>query len=328
MHSIVYMRLQMIRTIDLFAGIGGLRLGFEQTGKTVNVLSCELNPKAAATYQANFKDNPLGDVTKLKIKDIPEHDILLAGFPCQPFSFAGKRKGFKDTRGTLFFNIAKIIDAKKPKAILLENVKGLLAHDHGRTFKTIKESLESIGYCVHYEILNAKDFGIPQNRERIYIVGIRSDLVGSDTFKFPTCNKRSKLKDVLERNVDAKYFASETYYAWMQRHRARHESKNNGFGYIILDQSGISNAIVCGGMGRERNMIIDNTKPKNLAARKAKMNDINLRKLTPRECARLQGFPDNFVLPHHDTQSYKQLGNAVAVPVINAIANKLIQKVG
>lgn len=318
----------MIKTIDLFAGIGGLRLGFEQTGKTVNVFSCEKNPKAAATYRANFGDNPIGDVTKLKVKDVPDHDILLAGFPCQPFSFAGKRRGFKDARGTLFFNIANIANTKRPKAILLENVKGLLSHDHGRTFKTIKEILEDIGYSVHYKILNAKDFGVPQNRERIYIVGIRNDLVGSDTFVFPKYNKHSQLRDVLNRNVDAKYFSSEAYYAWMQRHRARHESKNNGFGYIILDRDGTSNAIVCGGMGRERNMIIDNTKPKNLAARKAKINNRNIRKLTPRECARLQGFPDSFVLPYYDTQSYTQLGNAVAVPVIKAIAKRLIKKVG
>lgn len=318
----------MLKTIDLCAGIGGMRLGFEQTGKTINIFSCEKDNSAAKTYQANFGDNPLGDITKLKIKDIPDHDILLAGFPCQPFSFAGKRRGFNDTRGTLFFNIAKIIKAKRPKAILLENVKGLLANNHGRTFHTIKTIVENLGYKVHYKVLNAKDFGVPQNRERVFIVCIRNDIANADTFKFPTCHKQSKLSDILDHNVDAKYFSSIRYFSWMQRHRARHEQKNNGFGYIVLNQNGISNAIVCGGMGRERNMIIDNTKPKNLAKRKSKMNSINLRKLTPRECARLQGFPEDFVLPKYDTAAYEQLGNAVAVPVIHAIANALIKKVG
>lgn len=313
------------KMIDLFAGIGGLRLGFEQTGKVTNVFSSEIDAWACKTYETNFGDNPMCDITKVNEKDIPDFDILLGGFPCQAFSIAGKRCGFEDTRGTLFFDVARIIKEKRPKAFLLENVKGLTHHDKGKTLKTIINTLEQdLGYHVHFQLLNAKNYGVPQNRERIYIVGF----LDQTDFDFPQQQiLTTTVKDILEETpVSSKYYLSETYLNTLRAHRARHESKGNGFGFEILDPNGISNTLVVGGMGKERTLVYDDrltdfTPKTNI---KGRINREYIRKTTPREWARIQGFPDSFIIPVSDAQAYKQFGNSVSVPVINKIAQHIL----
>lgn len=317
--------------IDLFAGIGGFRLAFQNLGGKC-VYTSEWDEKAKLTYEANFGEVPFGDITKKETKSfVPDNfDVLCAGFPCQAFSIAGKRGGFEDTRGTLFFDVAEIIKKKKPKAIFLENVKGLTNHDKGRTLKTILNVLrEDLGYFVpEPRIMNAKDFGVPQNRERIFIVGFRKDL-GITEFTYPEpTNPDVKIKDILEKKeVSVKYYLSTTYINTLKKHKARHESKGNGFGYEIKDLNGISNAVVCGGMGRERNLIIDNrlTNFTPITHIKGEVNREGIRKMTPREWARLQGFPDNFIIPVADASAYKQFGNSVAVPAIQATASEIIK---
>jgi DNA (cytosine-5)-methyltransferase 1 len=320
----------MYKSIDLFAGIGGIRLGFEQAFKNdiETVYVCERDKKAVETYKANFNDNIdiAGDITKVDEKNIPNHDILLAGFPCQAFSLAGNKKGFEDTRGTLFFDVARIVKYHKPKIVFCENVKNLVNHDKGRTFNVIKNVLKDLGYVVFYKILNSKDFGVPQNRERIYIVAIREDLV-YDEFLFPYGTDNSKvIKDILEEEeVSPKYYLSDVYLKSLRKHKQRHASKGNGFGYEIRDLNSNAGAIVCGGMGRERNLIIDKrlTNFVPVTHIKGNINREYIRKMTPREWARLQGFPDNFKLVVADTHLYKQFGNSVTVPVIKAIAEKI-----
>jgi len=286
------------------------------------------------TYEANFGEVPFGDITKEETKKfIPdEFDVLCAGFPCQAFSIAGKRGGFEDTRGTLFFDVAEIIKRKQPKAVFLENVKGLTNHDKGRTLKTILNVLrEDLGYFVpNPQIINAKDFGVPQNRERIFIVGFRGDL-GIDSFEYPKPTKQSvTFEDIKEKNpVSVKYYLSDTYLKTLINHKKRHESKGNGFGYEIIPDNGIANAVVCGGMGRERNLVFDNRINDFTPVTKIKgeVNRHGIRKMTPREWARLQGFPDNFIIPVSDASAYKQFGNSVAVPAIKATANEIIKKI-
>ena len=247
--------------IDLFAGIGGFRLAMQNLGGKC-VYTSEWDEQAKKTYHANFGEIPFGDITKKETKEfIPDNfDILCAGFPCQAFSIAGKRGGFEDTRGTLFFDVAKIIKKKKPKAIFLENVKGLRNHDRGKTLKTILNVLrEDLGYFVpEPQILNAKDFGVPQNRERIFIVGFRDDL-DIDEFQYPepSNSKVSFEKIKEEKAVSVKYYLSETYLNTLIKHKKRHASKGNGFGYEIIPDQGTANAVVCGGMGRERNLVFD-----------------------------------------------------------------------
>ncbi len=320
----------MYKSIDLFAGIGGIRLGFEQAFKNnINtVFVSEYDQKAVQTYKANYLDEfeIAGDITQISESDIPAHDILLAGFPCQAFSLAGKRLGFDDVRGTLFFDVARIIDFHKPKIVFCENVKNLLNHDKGRTFTTIKKVLEDLGYTVFYKILNSKDYGVPQNRERIYIVAIRNDIYNAD-FQFPQGIKSSStISDILEEEeVSPKYYLSDTYLASLERHKKRHADKGNGFGYEIRELDSIAGAIVCGGMGRERNLIIDDrlTNFTPVTNIKGKINNKYVRKMTPREWARLQGFPDSYIMPVADTHLYKQFGNSVTVPVIKAIAEEI-----
>lgn len=318
------------KTIDLFAGIGGIRLGFEQTKRVENVFSAEIDTYACKTYEENFGDNPYCDITSLdeeKIKEIDDFDILLAGFPCQAFSIAGKRGGFEDTRGTLFFDVARIIKEKQPKAFLLENVKGLTNHDKGKTFNTIINVLKNeLGYTVYSDILNAKNFNVPQKRDRIYIVGFKKEI----DFKFPTTKKLVKsIKNILEeKEVSSKYYLSNTYLNTLRNHKARHKEKGNGFGYEILEHKDIANTLVVGGMGKERNLIIDTrltdfTPKTNI---KGEINKEYVRKMTPREWARIQGFPDTYKIPVSDAQAYKQFGNSVSVPVINAIAKQIIEK--
>jgi len=246
--------------IDLFAGIGGFRIAMQNFGGNC-VFSSEIDNYAKKTYDANFGEVPFGDITKIDENDVPEHDVLCAGFPCQSFSIAGKRKGFKDdTRGTLFFDIARIIEAKKPKAFFLENVKGLTNHDKGRTLKTILKVLrEDLGYFVpNPQIMNAKDFGVPQNRERIFIIGFRKDL-NIKEFTYPEpLNKKVDFASVKEKDtVSVKYYLSTTYQNTLRNHKERHANKGNGFGFEIIPDDKCANAIVVGGMGRERNIVID-----------------------------------------------------------------------
>lgn len=323
------------KSIDLFAGIGGIRLGFEQAfnEEIDTVFVSEWDKYAQKTYRANFLDSfeIAGDITQIAAKNIPAFDICLAGFPCQAFSMAGARMGFNDDyngmcRGTLFLDVARICDYHKPKVIFCENVKGLVIHDKGRTFRVITETFKNLGYNVFYKVLNSKDFGVPQNRERIYIVAFRNDLNITD-FDFPEPTDDTKvLRDIIEeRPVSVKYYLSTVYVQTLRNHKARHEAKGNGFGYEIRDLGGIAGAIVCGGMGRERNLIIDNrlTDFTPVTHIKGEVNREGIRKMTPREWARLQGFPDTYNLDLADMHLYKQFGNSVTVPVIKAIAEKI-----
>ncbi len=323
------------RSVDLFAGIGGIRMGFDRAFKDAieTVFVSEWDEYAQQTYRLNFNDDfdIAGDITKIDEKDIPPFDICLAGFPCQAFSFAGKKMGFDDdykgmSRGTLFRDVVRICEYHKPKVIFCENVKGLKAHDKGRTFEVIKRSFEQIGYTVHTAVLNSRYFGVPQNRERIYIVCF-DNRIDSSRFTFPEPEGIEVcLKDILEdAPVSPKYYLSDTYMESLKKHRARHEARGNGFGYEIRPLDGVSGAIVCGGMGRERNLIVDHREHSMIPVThiKGKINDEDVRKLTPREWARLQGFPDTFKLELSDTHLYKQLGNSVTVNVIEAIANNI-----
>ncbi len=321
----------MFTFIDLFAGIGGMRIAFQNLGGKC-VFSSEWDRHAQITYESNFGEIPFGDITKINEKDIPEHDILVAGFPCQAFSIAGRRGGFEDTRGTLFFDVARILKEKQPKAFFLENVKGLANHARGKTLKVILNTLrDDLNYYVpDPQIVNAKDFGVPQNRERIFIVGFRKD-IGVTNFKYPEPIKKEVcVKDILEeRPVSVKYYLSTRYLETLIEHKKRHESKGNGFGYEIIPPDGIANAIVVGGMGRERNLIIDKrltdfTPVTNI---KGEVNKEGIRRMTPREWARLQGFPDSFIIKVSDAQAYKQFGNSVAIPAIQATANEVIKLV-
>jgi DNA (cytosine-5)-methyltransferase 1 len=320
--------------IDLFAGIGGFRLAMQSLGGKC-VFTSEWDKEAKKTYRANFGEVPFGDITKEQVKNyIPNHfDVLCAGFPCQAFSIAGKRGGFDDTRGTLFFDVAEIIKRKKPKAIFLENVKGLRSHDKGKTLETILNVLRNdLGYYVpEPQIINAKNFGVPQNRERIYIVGFRKDLKITK-FEYPKPSKKkvtfAKVKE--KKVVPTRYYLSTRYLQTLHNHKNRHASKGNGFGFEIIPDNGISNAVVCGGMGRERNLVIDNRITDFTPETKIKgvVNREGVRKMTPREWARLQGFPDKYVIPVADASAYKQFGNSVAVPAIKATANKILETIG
>ena len=239
--------------------------------------------------------------------------------------------GFNDDykglcRGTLFQDVVRICEYHKPSVIFCENVKGLTIHDKGRTFKVIKRAFEQIGYTVYDKVLNSKDFGVPQNRERIYIVAFRND-IDSSGFQFPIGNdSETKIKDIIEEQVvSVKYYLSTTYLETLKRHKERHEARGNGFGYEIRDINGQAGAIVCGGMGRERNLIVDNRLKDFTPVThiKGEVNRQGIRKMTPREWARLQGFPDSFKLELADTHLYKQFGNSVTVNVIEAIAEEI-----
>ena len=303
--------------IDLFAGIGGTRLAFEKAGGKC-VFSSEWNKFSQETYAANFGDTPDGDITKIKASKIPDHDILVGGFPCQPFSIAGisskkhlgRPHGFKDlTQGTLFFDIARIIKAKKPKAFLLENVKNLARHDKQKTFKVILKILrEKLGYDVHYKVIDASNV-VPQHRERIFIVGFNTPM----QFEFPElANKRPKLADILEKKVDRKYTLTDGTWNSLQRHMQKHRAKGNGFGYNIADKNGIAKTLSARYYKDGAEILIPQGANKNP------------RRLTPRECARLMGFPEKFKIHVSDNQAYRQFGNAVVVPVVKAIANEVV----
>lgn len=295
------------KMVDLFAGIGGIRLGFEDIGGEC-VFTSEWDEPAQKTYQANFEELPYGDITKIRPEDIPSFDVLLAGFPCQPFSQAGKKLGLADTRGTLFFDIARIVEYHKPKVVFLENVKRFKSHDEGKTFETVKNVLEGLGYEVYAQVLNAKNFGIPQNRERIYIVGF----LGKTKFSFPNpINIKTKLGHILENKVNDKYTISDKLWAGHQRRKKEHREKGNGFGYSLFNKESEYTSTISARYYKDGSEILIEQKGKNP------------RKLTPREAARLQGFPDSFIIPVSDNQAYKQFGNSVAVPVIRAIAKEI-----
>lgn len=326
--------------IDLFAGIGGFRMAFQNLGGQC-VFSSEWDAQAQKTYFANYGEVPFGDITLESTKSfIPDNfDILCAGFPCQAFSLAGKRLGFEETRGTLFFDVAEILRRKQPKAFFLENVKGLAIHDKGKTLKTILNTLDEVGYTVvPPQIVNAMYFGVPQHRERIYIVGFRKDLgIKASDFTYPEQKEVTKhFIDIREKEpVPSKYYLSTTYQKTLIAHKARHASKGNGFGYEIIPDDGIANAIVVGGMGRERNIVID-MRQKDLTPTtniKGEYNKDGWRRMTPREWGALQGYPvfDDgtgspiFQIPVADASAYKQFGNSVAVPAIQATAGQILK---
>jgi len=304
--------------IDLFAGIGGIRIPFQELGGRC-VFTSEWDKFAQKTYRINFGEQPEGDITKIDEHDIPAFDVLLGGFPCQPFSQAGLKRGFADTRGTLFFEIERILNFHRPKAFLLENVKQLRGHDKGRTLAVILNHLEALNYYVKYDVLRAGDFGVPQNRERIYIVGISKDHFNLPTdynFIFPTpTHQETSVGNILEKNVDEKYTISDQLWEGHQRRKKEHEEKGNGFGYSLFNsKSTYTNTLSARYYKDGSEILIDQGK------------ELNPRKLTPRECARLQGFPEKFIIPVSDTQAYKQFGNSVAVPVIREVARKIINE--
>jgi len=311
--------MSQIKFIDLFAGIGGIRLGFERAGARC-VWSNEYNKSCAVTYIANFGEEGLivEDIRKIKSSEIPEFDILCAGFPCQPFSIAGVSKkkslgkphGFDDkTQGTLFHEIVRILKEKKPEAFFLENVKNLEHHDKGRTFAIIKEALENLGYSVFHKVINAKLL-VPQNRERIYIIGFKDPTL---RFEFPDIpDKKPKIRDILEECVPDKYTLTDHLWNYLQNYAKKHREKGNGFGFGLVNLDSYARTLSARYYKDGSEILIP-------------QEGKNPRRLTPRECARLQGFPDDFRIPVSDTQAYKQFGNAVAVLVIELLASAVIK---
>jgi DNA (cytosine-5)-methyltransferase 1 len=301
----------MFKFIDLFAGIGGIRIPFNRLGGSC-VFSSEWDKYAQITYKENFRETPDGDITEIPAKKIPNHDLLLAGFPCQPFSVAGLKKGFSDERGELFFHITKIIKFHRPKIILLENVKGLVVHDKGKTIKAIVDVLEKMNYKVFYKVLNAKNFGVPQNRERVYVVAFNKKKFKNIDFDFPnSTGKKVKVGDILEKKVGVEYTISDKLWKGHQRRKKEHKEKGNGFGYNLFDKNSEYTSTISARYYKDGSEILISQKNKNP------------RKLTPREASRLQGFPKKFKIPVSNTQAYKQFGNSVSVPVITAIAKKI-----
>jgi len=315
---------ETIRFIDLFAGIGGMRLAFERAGGKC-VYSSEWNKYSQQTYFANFGEQPEGDITQIKAEDIPDHDILVAGFPCQPFSIAGVSKknslgratGFEDkTQGTLFFDVCRILKKKRPKAFMLENVKNLCSHDKGRTFKVIRESLEELNYEVFCAVLDGQNF-VPQHRERIIIVGFDRTRYGKNIkfdFNITPADPKPVMRDILDRKVDDKYTLSDKLWGYLQNYAAKHKEAGNGFGYGIAPMDGISRTISARYYKDGSEILI-------------KQKGKNPRRLTPRECARLQGFPENFKIPVSDTQAYRQFGNSVVVPLMENIAKLIVENI-
>ena len=303
--------------IDLFAGIGGMRLAYESVGGHC-VYSNEWNKYSQQTYFANFGEQPDGDITKVDESNIPDHDVLVAGFPCQPFSIAGVSKkqslgratGFEDkTQGTLFFDICRILRKKRPKAFMLENVKNLCSHDRGRTFKVITESLDELDNEVFWQVLDGQNF-VPQHRERILIIGFDRKRYGQDIsfyFDLTPVDPRPTIRDILDPVVDDKYTLSDKLWNYLQGYAAKHRAAGNGFGYGIADPDGVSRTLSARYYKDGSEILI---------AQKGK----NPRRLTPRECARLQGFPEEFRIPVSDTQAYRQFGNSVVVPLMSNVA--------
>lgn len=316
--------------IDLFAGVGGMRIGFQNAGGTC-VFSSEFEKNAQATYFENHGDFPFGDITKVPVEDIPEHDVLIGGFPCQPFSHAGLKLGIEDTRGTLFHNIAEILDKKRPKMALLENVKGLISHDKGYTLQVILKTLTNIGYHCNINkeliengtpkqiqteakkmVLKSINFGVPQNRQRIYLVLWRNEYLNGFSYPTPTC-KETRVGDILETNPDPKFTISDQLWAGHQRRKIENEQNGKGFGFGLVNEDSPYTNTISARYYKDGSEI--------LIAQKRK----NPRKLTHRESARLQGFPDEFIYNKSSVQAYKQFGNSVSVPVIAALAKAIVE---
>lgn len=309
--------------IDLFAGIGGMRIAFETNGGDC-VYSNEWNKYCQQTYFANFGEQPDGDITKIDARIIPNHDILVAGFPCQPFSIAGVSKkqsmgratGFEDkTQGTLFFDVCRIIKAKRPKAFMLENVKNLKSHDKGNTFRVIMESLEELDYEVFHAVIDGQNY-VPQHRERILIVGFDRKRYGKDVkfeFDINPVEPKPVVKDILEDNPGDRYTLSDKLWIYLQNYAAKHKAAGNGFGYGIADLNGVARTLSARYYKDGSEILI---------AQPGK----NPRRLTPRECARLQGFPDTFKIVVSDTQAYRQFGNSVVVPLMTDVAGMIVDK--
>ena len=307
--------------VDLFAGIGGMRLAFSSCGGDC-VFSCERDKNCQKTYYNNFGEIPAGDIREIQATDIPNHDVLIAGFPCQPFSIAGVSKknslgkvtGFLDeTQGTLFFDIVRIINIKRPKTFLLENVKNLKSHDGGRTWQIITTALNDLGYTIFYAVLDGKSF-VPQHRERIFIVGFDNERYKNFidfSFDFEPPEKIPALKDILETHVDDKYTLSDKLWNYLQTYADKHKSKGNGFGFGLPDLNGVSRTLSARYYKDGSEILI-------------RQDGKNPRRLTPRECARLQGFPENYKIVVSDTNAYKQFGNSVVVPLVTVVAKNII----
>ena len=316
--------------IDLFCGIGGFRIAFESVGGKC-VFSSDIDKYACETYKENFNEYPLSDITKIDEKQIPNFDILCAGFPCQPFSIGGLRKGFQDTRGTLFFDIERIIREKRPKVFVLENVKGLVNHDKGKTLDVIINKLgnrvngkentnklnDCLNYDVHYKVINSKEFGVPQNRERIYIIGFDKRV----DFKFPNNNKEKKLTDVLDYTVENNTL-SPTLERNIETHLENHKK------YIEIKDL---EYLLAYEVRKSRSTFrFDNLSPTLTAKMGTGGNNVPVlvnqkRKLTTYECLKIQGYPNNFKIRPNYSQSYKQIGNSVSVPVIKALAREIVK---
>ena len=309
--------------IDLFAGIGGMRIAYEKAGGHC-VYSNEWNKYSQQTYFANFGEQPDGDITKVDARTIPDHDILVAGFPCQPFSIAGVSKkqsmgratGFEDkTQGTLFFDICRILKEKRPKAFMLENVKNLKSHDRGRTFRVITEALEELDYEIYHAVLDGQNY-VPQHRERILIIGFDRKRYGRDLgfrFNITPVEPKPVMRDILEPIVDEKYTLTDKLWIYLQNYAAKHRAAGNGFGYGLADPDGVARTLSARYYKDGSEILI---------AQEGK----NPRRLTPRECARIQGFPDSFIIPVSDTQAYKQFGNSVVVPLMTNVAQLVVAK--
>lgn len=307
--------------IDLFAGIGGTRTAFASLGNNC-VFSSEYDKYSQLTYQANYGEEPSGDITLINEMDIPDHDILIGGFPCQPFSIAGvskkislgRKHGFDDEKqGNLFFDIARILSEKRPRAFMLENVKNLKSHDKGRTFEIIKNTLEDLGYHVFTQIIDAKYY-VPQHRERIFIVGFDKDVYPEIDFEFPKIpNNQPRIADILEKNVDSKYTLTDGLWAYLQKYAEGHRLKGNGFGFGLIDPAvDVNTRTLSARYYKDGSEILIKQKGKNP------------RRLTPRECARLMGFSDSFKITVSNTQAYKQFGNSIVVPVVRAVAEQMM----
>ena len=304
--------------IELFAGIGGFRLAFQNAGARC-VFASEWDDRAKDTYEANFGERPEGDITKIDPYTIPDHDILTAGFPCQPFSIAGVTKhnalgqahGFEHaTQGTLFFDVAKIIKAKRPRAFVLENVKNLITHDGGNTFRVIMETLQhELQYDVTTKLIDARAV-VPQHRERVFLIGFREP---RDFALRPLPDQSPKFKEILDKRVDSKYTLSDRLWQYLKDYAEKHRAKGNGFGYGLTDPNGIARTLSARYFKDGSEILIE------------QRNRKNPRRLTPRECARLMGFPETFKIVVSDTRAYKQFGNSVVVPVVEHIAREMIR---
>ncbi len=313
-------RRAQFRFIDLFAGIGGLRLGVERVGGQC-VWSSEWDAKAQDTYEAWFGHRPEGDITKVDAKQIDDHDLLCAGFPCQPFSIAGVSKknslgrahGFQDeTQGTLFFDIVRIIEAKRPKALLLENVKNLKSHDGGKTWRVIESTLRNLGYVIFSQVINAK-YWVPQNRERVFIVGFDASVFGSSIdFEFPTppAGPLPKFGDILETSVPEKYTLSDHLWSYLKKYAEKHRAAGNGFGFGLTDLDGIARTLSARYYKDGSEILIPQVGK-------------NPRRLMPTEARRLMGFPDHLGIVVADTPAYKQFGNSVVPLVVEAVASRI-----